>query len=140
MSTTATTATSSPLIPPTVPANAHNANSAIIPGTPMHPRRRSSEGGRSCTEHESRAGSGQVGNRRLIDPYRILHAVADCRVDDTDVPHDQRGPRGDPFKLVLGAQRGDLGVASSNQDEAPEVTTVGAEQHRLVALNASAFP
>ena len=54
----------------------------------------------------NRADSGQVGHRRLIDADRVLHAVADCRVDHTNVLHDERGPRDDSFKLVLRSQRG----------------------------------
>jgi hypothetical protein len=50
----ATMPTRNPLSPPTTPANAQSANSAIIPGNPMHPRR-SSDGRRSCTCRTLRA-------------------------------------------------------------------------------------
>src|SRR5947209_3777451 len=71
----------------------------------------------------------------LIDPHAARQALVDVRAHDADVVHDQAGPRGQAFELLVGAQRADLLLASTDEHETVQVTAVRLEQHDLERLD-----
>ena len=76
----------------------------------------------------------------LIHADRVLHAVAECRVDDTNLPHDERGPGDDSFKLVSARSAAICISLPRTRMKPPEVTTVAppktavARHHRARAV------
>jgi hypothetical protein len=72
MSTTAATPMTNPLSPPTTPANAQSASNAIIPGSPIHPRRLS-DGRRSSTRGTLRARVGPRAPFASVPPPSYPH-------------------------------------------------------------------